>query len=560
MNMGLPSLSPIGSSTQTSTPASSGSSALQGLKAVGGAALSLNNNGGAPVVPKAPVSPAKLPASALPSATTSTYTSGAYTPPASSYTAPVATQAVPTTPSYNPSQPATTVYNNGIGTTNQGGTTVSGYTPPAQGVAANGGNTNTVIPGQLSTYPGIVSGLASSALQGSPAAQGYTAQTAQYGAGNVPIGQEAAAIGQQYGLDYNAATQAGTSQEGHEMTTGGLSGVGEGNAAVTAGVLAQQQQGIAQSANTALQGLGVQETAQNQAANAANEAAGQANTGQGLVQSGLGAAGALAQPSATASGQTTFNPLTGQFSGGSSSADPTQAPSGYTQADWSQIVSNVANGNLSAISGLPTVLQAQAQAAAQAQNPQFNINTAQGAAQGQQAQGAAGGTAAAQNTVTANTTGTNIASQGATQATEAYNTLNAANTQFDGQASQLLGTLKQYSLNGTIPDANSAINSVAGKLGSTGVAALNSAFAETVSAYNGLLASNGGTPTAQDQQAMAALNINSTPAQIATALSQLQSAATIKLGAAKNLASGYGNALGGGSTGNTSTSGFGWGG
>lgn len=548
--MGLPVLGMSKGNTQTSSPASSSSSFLQGAAALGKGALSLNNNGGMAPAP-APTTPVKKTTVTNPNggSTSTEY----HAPPAASLpsapAAPLASETQPTAPSYNPSQPATTVYNNGVATTNQGGTAVSGYLPSigqnqSSQTAPNGGNTNTVIPGQLSTYPGLVSGLANTSAQGSPAAQGYTAQTAQYGAGNVPIGQEAAAIGQQYGLDYNAATQAGTSQEGHEMTTGGLSGVGEGNAAVTAGVLAQQQQGIAQSANAAFQGLGVQATTQNQAANAANEAAGQANTGQGLVQSGLGAAGALAQPSATASGQTTFNPLTGQFSGGSSSADPTQAPSGYTQADWSQIVSNVANGNLSAISGLPTVLQAQAQAAAQAQNPNFNINTAEGGASGTQAAAGAAGTTSAGLTQ---------------QAAGIQSSANGAEANFT--LMQNLAT--QGGVNNTnVPVLNTLQQNVAkGLTSSAAVASFQALLQSTRSQYATIL--GGGTSSVEAlQEAQSLIPDNISLGALSSLGTNLKSDAANRVAGInqqiQSLSNGSPTVSGsGGSTGN-SVSGFGW--
>lgn len=494
---------PVGG-TQTSTPATSSSSFLQGAGALGGAALALNNNGGAPRPPAATaLTAAQSPSTPVKKQTVmntdGSSTSTEYHAPPTLPQAPTASTASATTPSepaYNPSQPATTVYNNGMPTTNQGGTVVSGYLPANSqtnsSTAPNGGNTNTVIPGQLSTYPGIVSGLASSALQGSPAAQGYTAQTAQYGAGNVPIGQEAAAIGQQYGLDYNAATQAGTSQEGHEMTTGGLSGVGEGNAAVTAGVLAQQQQGIAQSAATALQGLGVQETAQNQAANAANEAAGAANVGQTNVQSGLNAAGTLAQPALGSIGQVPYSPL-----------DLSQsAPLGTTQP-----------GGVAAAGNLLGQFQgAQALGAAQGT----------GAAQGIQAQAAAPGQTQASNIQASGTAVTGANATGLAQSIQQETTLDTAASNATALANQVSTALTNSGLNLTnSTDANTAISNLQSRLGNSAYTQLNIAVNDARNAYGAILQATGATPTDAGNAANQNINANMSPKQILAAIDQL---------------------------------------
>lgn len=264
--------------------------------------------------------------------------------------------------------------------------------------------------------------------------------------------------------------------------------------------------------------------------------------GTGQQVTALSNAGTLTQPSATAPGQAVFSPATGTYtSANSTNGNAASAPSGYDQGVWNQYIQDYATGNFGAIPSSVTGNQAiygQLQQAVQVANPNFNYNQATGAA-----------SAAQSNAQTQGTFNTNTAATGGAAAVQGYNTLNAANTQFENQASTLLDTINQYKLNGAIPDVNKALNTIAGKLGSTGVSALNSAFAETVAAYNNILSSNGGTPTAQDQQAEAALSINSTPAQIATALQQLQSAAATKLGAAQSLAQGYQNNLSGGTSG-----------
>lgn len=138
-----------------------------------------------------------------------------------------------------------------------------------------------------------------------------------------------------------------------QLTTG-TSPVAEGNAAVTAQTTAAQQQAIAQGAQVALTG------------NA------QGITAQGQTQSALNSAAGLAQPYPTAYGQTSFDPATGQFSGGGSL--PPEVMSQYAQM--------AVSGQYSAIPGFITsnpVLNAQLNVAAKALNPNFTPVGAQGA-------------------------------------------------------------------------------------------------------------------------------------------------------------------------------------
>lgn len=176
-----------------------------------------------------------------------------------------------------------------------------------------------------------VAGTAASQLvntqPGTSTAQGYTLATGGYGAGNIPIGQQAADIAAQYGKQIaNIGTQGAAFGAGQRTT--GTSPVAEGNAAVTAQTTAQQQQALAAGESAALQGTGQELTAQQQAANAANAAAGTALTGQsnqitgqnaagnlgiagqGQLQTGLTSAAGLAQPQLGSIGQVPFSPLT----------------------------------------------------------------------------------------------------------------------------------------------------------------------------------------------------------------------------------------------------------
>lgn len=469
----------------------------------------------------------------------------------------------PVAPQSNYVVPSNATYSSGQD--NTGGNTQGNYTsinPSGVTIYGNGGPTaNTGLLTQAAqnapTFAGTTGALTSAAQQGSGAAQGYTAQTANYGAGNIPIGQEAQQIANDYGQKIANIGGQGARFESGQLTTG-TSPVAQGNAAITAQSTAAQQQALATGESAALQGIGYQLTGQNQAANASNEAAGQAQTGQGLLQSGLQQAGVLSQPSATASGQTTFNPLTGSFTGGSGQNDPTQAPSGYTQADWSTIVNNVANGVPNAISGLPTVLQAQAQAAAHAQNPNFNYATAVGQAAGQQAVGAAGGQAQASNIQTAGTAGTAGTASALQGTIGTYNNMSALNTTADQQAKTVQQVLQSTGLNQGVPAFTKPLNTLSGQLGSANVTALTSAVTEMQNVYSQLLSSGGTTPSGSEAQALALLSPNSTPAQINSAIQQLQTAAYNKLSGQYSQLQTEQNALQsgtGGSTGNTTNTG-----
>lgn len=448
----------------------------------------------------------------------------------------------------------------------------SATTPETQ-YSSNGKSVGTQLPGMTGFNPPppapapapptptdgnpYIAPLANTAITGSPTAQSYTAQTAAYGAGNIPIGQQAQQIASQYGQEIANVGGKGAQFESGQLTGMGTNPVAQGNAAITAQTTAAQQQALATGEGAALQGIGYQLTGQNQAAAAANNAAGQATTAQGQTITGLNNAGSLAQPTPTTAGQPVFNPATGQYTtGGAGSGTPTTAPAGYSQADWDTIISNVANGVPNAISGLPSVLQAQAQAAAQAKNPNFNINTALGSATGQQAVGAAGGTAAAQNITTSGTAQTSSASSGYNSANQSYTNMSGLNTTANLQAKTVQDVLTKTGLNQNIPDANVAINSLGAKIGSDKVTSLVSAVTEMQNVYSQLLNSGGTTPTGSEAQALALLNPNSTASQINAAITQLQTAAYNKLQGQYQQVQQYYNQLqstSGDSTGSTGT-------
>lgn len=144
--------------------------------------------------------------------------------------------------------------------------------------------------------------------------------------------------------------------------------------------------------------------------------------------SALTNAAGLLTPTPTAPGQAVFNPATGTYTNASSGgATPQAAPSGIDQNSWNQYIQDFSSGNFGAIPSSITGnanLSGQLQQAVQAQNPNFNYNTAVGSAQGQQALGAAGGT-------------------GAASVLQSIPALQSANTAAQGIANTLSGFLQQ---------------------------------------------------------------------------------------------------------------------
>lgn len=357
------------------------------------------------------------------------------------------------------------------------------------------------------TFPGLLGGLTEASAQGSQTAPGYISSTANYGAGNIPIGQQAENIASQAQQQEQAVGQKAAGFEGGQLTTG-TSPVAEGNAAVTANLAAQEQTAIAQAAQTGLLGTQQALTAQNQAAGATNEAAGQAQTGQGLVQSGLTSAATLAQPSTVTPGQAVFNPATGTYTS-TNSTNPASAPSGYDQGVWGQYINDLSTGNVGAIPTSVTgnsAIFGQLQEAVQAQNPGFSYNTAVGQGQGQQAVGAAGGTAAAGNiTTSAEAAGTVSAAQ--TQQIAQYQSAQQQGQNLISQASNLIST---FGLNPSqLNVANGAIQKIAQNTSSPQYQELSNYLNDIASRYSQILTPPGGTAT-DSTRAIAAGMLNAT--------------------------------------------------
>jgi hypothetical protein len=408
-------------------------------------------------------------------------------------------------------------------------------------------------PAAPSTGNQYIGQLADTASAGNQAAQGYTQQTANYGAGNIPIAQQAQGIANNYGQQIANVGGQGARFESGQLTTG-TSPVAEGNAAVTAQTTAAQQQALATGESAALQGIGYQLTGQNQAASAANEAAGQAYVGQDLQQTGIQQAGSLAQPQLGAIGQVPYLPGSGQQGavlgsdapGGLAGAAALQGGYNGALAEAAAQGTGTAQGiqALAAAPGVGSAAGTQALAAAQGT----------GQATGIEAQAAAPGQTAASNYQTTGTAQAGSASSGFNSANQTYQTMSGASNFFDTQAATLQSVLASSGLNQGSPYLTSKINSLSSQLGSAKVAALTAAVSETQTAYNALLSSSGQTPTASEEQSLSVLNPNSTPAQISAAIGQLQTAAYNKLNAQYGVVSNYYGQLGQGNTVNSGSS------
>ncbi len=168
------------------------------------------------------------------------------------------------------------------------------------------------------------------------------------------LGVKAADTAADYGQKIADVGGQGARFQAGQRTTG-TTPVAEGNAAVTAQTTAAQQTALAQGGQLALSGI------QQQMA------------GQQAAASALTSAGGLAQPNPAAYGQTVFDPVTGQYTGGSSGL-PAEVMQQYAQM--------AVSGQYSAIPSFITsnpVLNAQLNVAAKGLNPNFTPISAQGA-------------------------------------------------------------------------------------------------------------------------------------------------------------------------------------
>lgn len=277
-------------------------------------------------------------------------------------------------------------------------------------------------------------------------------QTAEYGAGNIGIGQQAQTIGNTYGAQIEKVSNYGNALAGSYTDGAGLAPVSQGLAGQAQNTTANEVQGLQAAENAQLNPLGYQLTAQNQAANASNAAAGQSLTGQSQTYGALQNAYAAAKPQLGSIGQVPFSP---------------------TDQSQGAVLGSTQQGGLNAAGNLLG---------------QFN---------GAQAVGAAAGNAQASNINTAGTAETNaLASVYGQNAPAAYS-LNTALNNIQSLGGLTLQTAQGGSINPLSTQVgNQTIARFKSGLGSASQASFNSNMAAFSSSLSALYADqSGATPT-----------------------------------------------------------------
>lgn len=400
---------------------------------------------------------------------------------------------------------------------------VTGLLKPTTQPSVTSQSTSAVTPSTPSTYAGMVGNLNTTSQEGSPQGKTYTDQTAAYGAGNLPIGQSAKDIAADYGNRIAQVGQAGAQFRSGQLTTG-TSPIAQGNAAITAQSTTAQQQALATGEEAALQGTAQQLTGQNQAATASNAAAGQANTAQGNVQSGLTSAGTLAKPGSTTQGQTTYDPLTNSFSGGS------------YQQNLQTVVDSIKNGNMGYTEGVNSLAGLSPTAKADVL-AQLGIGFDTIASD-------ANATARASNISTGGTAITGANAAGLATAIQEQANLQTQTSSAKTLADQVSKAVSDSGLSLTnSTDANTAINNLQSRLGNDAYTKLNIAVNDARNAYAAILNSTGATPTDAGNAATQNINANMSPKQIIGAIDQLNSGLYARQKAADEKVKHYNNQL-----------------
>lgn len=179
------------------------------------------------------------------------------------------------------------------------------------------------------TYGSIVSGLVD-ASSPSKNQTDLLKKLTQAGEQNTILGDQARQIAEMYGPEIARVGGLGAGANAAYGSTGSNI-VGEGNAAIASANASARMNALAAGETAQLAGNSQQLTAQNQLQGAYGTALGGANTQQAQTISGLGTAAGFAVPTPTSYGQTVFNPLTGEFSGGNANLDPQTAASQLAQ-------------------------------------------------------------------------------------------------------------------------------------------------------------------------------------------------------------------------------------
>lgn len=410
---------------------------------------------------------------------------------------------------------------------NPGTSSQAGYTAPAP-----------------TTYPGLINSLANQGNSTYNTATGkYIGLLADSAARNTDLGTQAQSIASQAGNKISDLGGQGARGELGFLTTG-TSPVAQGNAAITAQTTAAQQQAVSQGANVALQGNQQALAANGQQQTGYNEAAGASQGQQNANQSALGTAAGLSapvqiSPSTTLTSPTTGAPIAGLMAPNSSGNTAlNNAVSTYAQ--------KVSSGQMSyadAVSALNAYGPQGQQALTQALGSGFNVNQNQGLSSAQSNNAATTGTAI---------TGANAT--GLAQSIQAENELNTAASNALALSSQVKTALQNSGLSLTnSTDANTIINKLSSRLGSTGYTQLVAAVNEAKNAYSAILAGTGSTPSEAGSQADANINVNMTPQQILTAIDQLNKGVYARQQSAHQQTQNYQNSLSSSSPSNSSS-------
>lgn len=298
----------------------------------------------------------------------------------------------------------------------------------------------------------------------------------------------------------NIGIQGAKAQAGYQTT--GTTPVAEGNAAIIARTAAAQQQA-----------LGTQQQA-------ALTAAGLGQTQQQLQQQALGTVAGLAPEAARyeAFGGTELSPQNRAQELAQQVRDGLISP----QAAESQM------NSLYGGAGATFLNQA-------LQGTGYNYIT-----------GAARAASQASNIQQQQTAGVDIARSGLSDATQQYVSMTGA-SQYAGQQSGAVNQiLEKTGLNNvSSTDYNKALNNLKGRFSDTDFAALNVALREAQIAYQNLLSTAGGTPSGNEAQAIATLNINQSAGVIKQSISQLENAVARRLQAQYGVMQQYQQNLGG---------------
>ena len=330
----------------------------------------------------------------------------------------------------------------------------------------------------------------------------------------------------QAGLDkYNALSKQiadvgvqGVRQSTGEMSTG-TSPVGEGNARLTAQATAAIQQQLGTQQGNALTSAGLGQTQQE------------------LGQSALNQAGGLTQPSG--SYPFVFDPATGQYKNVSDGGG-IQSPQDVAKA---------------VMSGQMTYQQAQQSLGYMGQVGDSSLQQAIIAAGGNPLELQAQGEATQQNIGSQSTAQTDIARRGLEQSTSDYMNMTNAAQYADTQAKAVQDILKAVpELNSvSSTDYNKALNALKSRFGDENFASLQTALIEARSAYANLLSTGGQTPSGNEAQTIATLDMSQPVWAINASIQQLNNAVSRRLTAQRDTMSTYQSQLNSG--GNSSQSG-----